>query len=89
MAYKTREWRNSMRVTLDYNNMTDKFLGDKGFTAKKLASYSSKASAAFRYVQENRGKDELYMGWTELPYNQTEIVDDILKTAKSIRSKFQ
>ena len=23
MAYKTREWRNSMRVTVDYNNMTD------------------------------------------------------------------
>ena len=28
MGYKTRDWRNSMRVTLDYNNMTEKFLGD-------------------------------------------------------------
>ena len=36
MGYKTREWRNSMRVTLDYNNMTEKFLGDKGFSEKKL-----------------------------------------------------
>lgn len=34
MSYKTREWRDSMRVTLDYNNMTETFLGDKGFTDK-------------------------------------------------------
>ena len=36
MGYKTREWRKSMRVTLDYNNMTEKFLGDKGFSEKEL-----------------------------------------------------
>jgi len=89
MTYKTREWRNSMRVKLDFNNMTDTFLGDKGFSAKKLASYSSRANQAFRYVKENRGKDELYMGWTELPYNQDAIVADILQTAKAIRNKFQ
>ena len=89
MAYKTREWRNSMRVTLDYNNMTEKFLGEKGFTDKKLASYASRANAAFRFVKENRGKDELFMGWTELPYNQKEIVADILETAKNVRKKFQ
>ena len=89
MGYKTREWRNSMRVSLDYNNMMDTFLGDKGFTEKKLSSYASKANAAFRYVKENRGKDELYMGWTELPYNQKEIVADILQTAKDVKKKFQ
>ena len=89
MGYKTKEWRNSMRVRLDYNNMTDTFLGDKGFSAKKLSSYSSKATAAFRFVKENRGKDELFMGWTELPYNQKEIVADILATSREIRKKFQ
>ena len=89
MGYKTKQWRNDMRVTLDYNNMTDKFLGDKGFTAKDLSKYARKASAAHRFVKENRGKDELFMGWTELPYNQTEIVADILETAKTIRANFQ
>ena len=89
MGYKTKEWRNSMRVTLDYNNMMDTFLGDKGFTTKKISSYASRAAAAFRYVKANRGKDELYMGWTELPYNQKEIVNDILQTAKTVRSKFR
>jgi glucose-6-phosphate isomerase len=78
-----------MRVRLDYNNMTDTFLGDKGFSAKKLATYNSRALNAFNFVKENRGKDELYMGWTELPYNQKEIVADILTTAREVRKKFQ
>ena len=30
MGYKTKAWRDSMRVTLDYNNMTEKFLGENG-----------------------------------------------------------
>ena len=89
MAYKTKEWRDNMRVTLDYNNMTEKFLGDKGFSDKHLAKYAQRATAAFNYVKENRGKDELYMGWTELPYNQKEIVADIITTARDVRKKFQ
>ena len=89
MGYKTKEWRNSMRVRLDYNNMTDTFLGDKGFSKKDLDAYNAKANAAFEFVKENRGKDELFMGWTELPYNQKEIVADILQTAKTVRHKFQ
>ena len=47
MSYKTKEWRDSMKVTLDYNNMTETFLGDKGFSDKKLASYRTAATKAF------------------------------------------
>ena len=89
MGYKTKEWRNSMKVRLDYNNMMDTFLGDKGFSQKKLTAFTSRSNAAFRFVKENRGKDELYMGWTELPYNQKEIVADITVTARKIRKEFQ
>lgn len=89
MGYKTKEWRDSMRVTLDYNNMMETFLGEKGFTDRDLAAYRVPANKAFAYVKENRGKDELYMGWTELPYNQKEIVEDILSTARNIRRKFK
>lgn len=89
MSYKTKDWRNSMRVTLDYNNMTDLFLGDKGFSERKLASYNLRAKKAFEFVKENRGNEELFMGWTELPYNQDEIVKDILQTAKEVRRKFK
>ena len=89
MGYKTKEWRSAMRVKLDYNNMTDTFLGEEGFSQKDISAYASRASAAFRFVKNNRGNDDLFMGWTELPYNQAEIVADILATAKTIRNKFQ
>ncbi len=89
MAYKTKEWRNSMRVTVDYNNMMSKFLGDKGIKDTQLRDLKGKLENAFDYVKTNRGRDDLYMGWTELPYNQDEIVADILATAKEVRKKFK
>ena len=84
----TEELRNHLRVTVDYTNMTDKYLGDRGISQKTLDKHKALAKAAHAYVADNRGKDELFMGWTELPYNQDEIVKDILETAKNIRKKF-
>lgn len=78
----------SLKISIDYNNMMDKFLGDKGFTDEKLDSYRAKADAAYDYVAANRGRDDLFMGWTELPYNQDEIVADIIETAASVRKNF-
>ena len=84
----TEELRRSLRIRVDYTNMTDKYLGDKGISEKKLDAHKKIAKAAHAYVAENRGKDELFMGWTELPYNQDAIVADILATAKVVRRKF-
>ncbi len=85
----TEEIRKQMRITVDYTNMTDKYLGDKGYSEKALDAHKKLAKAAHAYVAENRGKDELFMGWTELPYNQDAIVADILATAKLVRRKFE
>ena len=84
----TEELRESLRVTVDYTNMTDKYLGNNGISKEKIEKHARLAKKAHQFVRENRGKDELFMGWTELPYNQNEIVADILKTAKEIRRKF-
>lgn len=85
----TEEMRKELRITVDYTNMTDKYLGKKGYSAKQLDSYRNAAKTAYHYVNDNRGKDELFMGWTELPYNQNEIVADILETAKEVRKNFE
>ena len=84
----SEEQRKALRVRVDYTNMTDKYLGDKGFSEKELESYKKLAKAAHAYVSENRGRDELFMGWTELPYNQDKIVADVIETAKLVRKKF-
>lgn len=77
------------RVTVDFNYMMENLLKERGIKDSELKAMSAKAEAAFNYVNSNRGKDELFMGWTELPYNQDEIVEDILITAAEIRSKFK
>lgn len=81
--YANREWKNSMKLRLDYNNMMDEFVGKDGITAKELGEYKYRATLAHANVQANRGKG--WLGWTELPYNQKEIVADINDTAKKIR----
>ncbi|MBE7090018.1 MAG: glucose-6-phosphate isomerase [Clostridiales bacterium] len=88
MNYKNAGWRKQMQIKLDYNNMMAEFIGEKeGFTDKEIKNGVKQfADNAFDVVQENRGTK--MMGWTELPYNQTEIVDDIIATAKDIKKKF-
>lgn len=73
-------------IRFDYNNMMTDYVGEKGITEKELASYKSTAKNAFASVKEGRGKN--MMGWTELAYNQNEVVEDIIATAKDIRKKF-
>ena len=74
------------KLKFDYNNMMASYIGENGFTEKDLAEMNAPAKAAFNFVSENRGKG--WMGWTELPYNQKEIVEDILATAKDVRKNF-
>lgn len=73
-------------IRFDYNNMMSVYVGAKeGLTDKDINAVKAKAAEAHAYFKANRGTG--MMGWTELPYNQTEIVKDILFTAKKIRRK--
>lgn len=88
MAYKDLKWRKQMQISIDYNNMMADYVGQQqGFTDDDIDKNKKIALSAFNTVKENRGKG--MMGWTELPYNQKEIVEDILKTSKDIKKKFE
>ena len=87
MNYKNAEWRKNMNLNIDYNNMMAEFIGqEQGFTAKDFSNNKKIIADAFKTVSANRGQG--MMGWTELPYNQKEIVADIIDTAKAIKKKF-
>jgi len=76
------------KIRFDYNNMTSDFIGEKeGISQATLNSYKDQTQKAFDFVKENAGKG--MMGWTELAYNQDEIVEDILATAKDVRKNFK
>ena len=82
--YLNREWRNSMRIRLDYNNMMSEFVGEKeGFTLKMINAERSKALSALEKVKNNRGKG--WLGWMDLPFNQADVVKDVINTAKIVR----
>ncbi|MBO4323380.1 MAG: glucose-6-phosphate isomerase [Clostridia bacterium] len=84
--YKNADWKKSMRLRLDYNNMMQEAVGEKeGFTLKDIDSYRKVAAEAVNSINSSRGKG--WLGWTELPYNQGDIVKDINATAKIIRKK--
>ena len=87
MKIKNAEWRKQMQIKVDYNNMMADYIGEEqGFTPKMLSNNKKLAFQAFETVSKNRGTG--MMGWTELPYNQKEIVEDIISTAKNIKKKF-
>ena len=82
-----KDWAKSMQLKVDYNNMMVDYIGaDHGFTVKDFSNNKKLIDNAYKTVKENRGTG--MMGWTELPYNQKDIVADIIATAKDIKKKF-
>ncbi|MBR2933752.1 MAG: glucose-6-phosphate isomerase [Clostridia bacterium] len=79
-----RQRSQDLRLRFDFNNMMAEYVGkEQGITKAQLKANSELCKKAFETVQENRGKG--MMGWSELPYNQDQVVADILETAKAVR----
>ncbi len=75
-------------ITLDINNlMSDVVGGQYGVSTAQIDAYQNEAAAAYENILKRRGESGL--GWTELPYVQDDIVDEIEKTADEIREKFE
>lgn len=55
---------------------------------REMLELSERMSAAYRAVQGSRGDVHRMMAWTELPYNQSEVVSDIKATAARICERF-
>lgn len=74
-------------IYFDYNNMMVDYVGDiVGIADADIHASKNAAKKAFEYFQANRGTN--MMGWSELAYNQKEVVTDIIATAKNIRKNF-
>ena len=67
--------------------MMSDFIGDQGITVKELDAMKEQAKAANEFFQSNRGDG--MMGWADLPYNQDEVVKDILDYAASVKNKIE
>lgn len=74
-------------IKFDFNNMMDAYIGSEGITEKEIAAVQAKTEDAYSYFEKNRGTG--WMGWSELPYNQEDVVRDIIVTAAEVRAKFK
>lgn len=83
----TKDWRSSMKIRFDYNNMMKSYIGAQGLTESEIEAEVKNARLALLTYKANRGTD--MMGWTELPYNQAEIVKDLNETARDVRKNFK
>ena len=81
---------NKPQITLDINNMMTERLGDGfGISASQIHNLAEQAKAAQLAVNKNRGNNALMLGWTELPYNQEQVLLQIEEAAKHVRDTFE
>ncbi len=78
----------AQEIRLDVNPMMADMLGEEyGITRAQLEAMRESAAAAQHAVEKNRGTG--WLGWTELPYNQEEIVSRIEKVAARVRANYE
>jgi len=84
--YKDTEWRDSMRIRLDYNNMMTDFLGDRGIEPDRVQDLQPRLHDALIALAQKRERGET--AWRDLPTNQETVVKKIEKIADTIRDTF-
>ena len=72
-----------MGITVNYNNMMQHTLGDKGITDDQLKAHIKLAQSAHAKVESGRGNN--MQGWMDSPYDQGVVVEVIKQTAKRIQ----
>ncbi len=74
-------------ITLDISHLMADTVGwQYGVSPEMIQEREAAANTAFEAVKKRRGSG--WLGWTELPYIQDDIVKDIQNTAKQVRERF-
>ncbi len=86
--YNCEKWQKDMKIRFDYNNMMEKYVGsNEGLSEEELKANYDFAKNAYKRFLDIRGTG--MTGWADLPYNQAEIVEDIIATAENVRKSFK
>ena len=80
-------WKNEMKIRLDFNNMMTDFVGEHGISIEDIDKISDKIENAKKAMVEKRANGK--MDWRDLPYNQDEVVEDILSYVNEQKDKFE
>ena len=80
-------WKKSMKVTLDFNNMMADYVGQYGIKESDIAAIEEQIESAEKAMIEKRANGG--MDWRDLPYNQEEVVADIKAYVEEVKDKFE
>ena len=73
------------KLKIDFNNMLAASIGTHGITEAEIAQHAGLIAKVHAGLCAKRSIN----AWRDLPHNQGEIVEDILKTAAGIRENFE
>ncbi|MDL2237747.1 glucose-6-phosphate isomerase [Christensenellaceae bacterium OttesenSCG-928-K19] len=71
-------------MKIDFNNMLEKTIGGHGITETEINTISQRITKVHEQMNAKKGQ----MAWRALPYNQDEIVKDIVAQGKRINKEF-
>jgi len=79
-------WKNSMKIKFDFNNMMSDYVGKNGIEISDIDALKEKIEKAEAAMVEKRSNGK--MDWRDLPYNQDDVVKDILDYVKEVKDDF-
>jgi len=85
-SYENPAWRAQMTLRMDFNNMMAEFAGAHGIEKADIDGISGKLAAAAAAMPAKRAAGK--MDWRDLPYNQADVVEDILAYAAEMKDEF-
>ncbi len=77
---------NNLGMKFDFNNMMSPYVAD-GVTEEEISGLLPEIEKAFKAMAEKRAGGK--MDWRDLPYNQDNVVDDIINYAESVKNDFE
>lgn len=84
--FDEKDWKESMRLRLDFNNMMATSVGDKGILEEELTALEDKVKAAEKAMVSKRKEGK--MDFRDLPYNQETIVKNIKSYVEEVKEQF-
>ena len=85
-AYMNEDFQEKMKLRLNFNNMMEAFVGEKGIQEEEIAAIAAEIEDAEKAMVAKRANGG--MDWRDLPYNQDQVVEDILEYAAWAKEEF-
>lgn len=79
--------KSDMKIRVDYNNMMQECIGKEGICTSEIDEISEKIKTAQDNMIKKRESGK--MDWRDLPYNQSEVVKDIIYYVNEIKDKIE